>query len=259
MSSASPYPVPSHDNSFHLNPDGQPTYTQRFKLVGKFHDPGLAPAHDGAGWSHIHPDGQAAYLRRYELVWGFYYGRAAAKDSNGWTHIDATGEAVYPERYRWAGNYQEGFCAVQSAEGFFHIDEVGRRAYQEIHAYVGDYRDGVAVATSALDGLSRHIKPGGSLLHPHAFIDLDIFHKGFARAKDSRGWHHIDASGTECYAERYVSIEPFYNGLARADAPNGSRVRIDAKGAAVDVFPGGWLKSTEHGLGTGGQAVPLVS
>jgi len=245
MRSTHAYPTLGRDNTYHINSDGEPAYSLRFRHVGKFHAPGLAPVHNDSGWFHIHPDGESAYAYRYEYVWGFYCGMAAAKDSGGWMHVDMSGTPIYGERYVWVGNFQEGLCPVQSNEGFFHIDTAGRRAYTEIHAYVGDFRDGVAVATSSQDSLSRHITSDGKLLHFGAFSDLDIFHKGFARAKDSRGWFHIRPNGQACYPERYVSVESFYNGLSRADSLNGSRVRIDCNGTSINSFQGGDAKSGE--------------
>ena len=239
MSTSAAYPVPSSDECCHVHADGKPAYRARFTRVGKFHEPGLAPAQDPAGWFHIRPDGNAAYPYRYEMLWGFYCGLAAAKDKDGWMHVDSSGAPAYAERFAWVGNYQAGLCAVQTTAGFFHIDLSGRKAYELTHAYVGDFRDGVAVATSDVDGLCRHIRKDGTLLHSHAFEDLDVFHKGYARAKDARGWHHVDARGQACYIERYAAVEPFYNGLARVDAFNGLRLRIDPKGIAVDRFEGG--------------------
>jgi len=239
MSTSAAYPLPSSDECYHVNSDGKPAYRARFTRVGKFHEPGLAPAQNPTGWLHIRPDGNAAYPYRYEMLWGFYCGLAAAKDKAAWTHVDSSGAPAYAERFVWVGNYQENLCAVQTTEGFFHIDLSGRKAYDQVHAYVGDFRDGVAVATSHVDGLCRHIRHDGTLLHPHAFEDLDVFHKGYARAKDARGWHHVDARGQACYIERYAAVEPFYNGIARVNASNGLRFRIDPKGITVDRFEGG--------------------
>jgi len=234
MSTTHAYPLPGREQRFHVNADGAPAYSSRFKHVGKFHPPGLAPAHEDSGWMHIQTDGMAAYSYRYEHTWGFYCGLAAAKDSAGWMHVTASGEPAYGERYAWVGNFQEGLCPVQSGQGFFHVDQSGCRAYFETYSYAGDFRDGVAVVASSEDGLCRHITTDGMPFHSGAFIDLDVFHKGFARAKDARGWFHITPDGKACYPERYASVEPFYNGLARADTVDGSRVRISPSGATID-------------------------
>ena len=236
MSTIHAYPLPGREQRFHVNADGTPAYSSRFKHVGKFHPPGLAPAHEDSGWMHIQTDGMAAYSNRYEHTWGFYCGLAAAKDAAGWMHIAASGVPAYEERYAWVGNFQERLCPVQSCEGFYHVDQSGRRVYAETYSYAGDFRDGIAVVTSSEDGLCRHITSDGKPLHEGAFIDLDVFHKGFARAKDARGWFHVTPDGKACYPERYASVEPFYNGLARADTTDGRRVRISPNGATVDSF-----------------------
>lgn len=236
MSTIHAYPLPGREQRFHVHADGTPAYSSRFKHVGKFHPPGLAPAQGDSGWMHIRPDGFAAYANRYEHTWGFYCGLAAAKDAAGWMHVTASGMPVYKERYAWVGNYQEGLCTVQSAQGFFHVDQSGTRAYADTYSYAGDFRDGIAVVTSPKDALCRHITTDGKFLHSGAFIDLDVYHKGFARAKDARGWFHITPDGKACYPERYASVEPFYNGLARADTTDGRRVRISPNGATVDSF-----------------------
>jgi hypothetical protein len=63
----------------------------------------------------------------------------------------------------------------------------------------------------AQDGRSTHIDPGGRRVHGQWFLDLDGFHKGFARARDDAGWMHIDARGAPVYARRFAAVEPFYN------------------------------------------------
>ena len=56
----------------------------------------------------------------------------------------------------------------------------------------------------------------GRQIHSGRFLDLDVFHKGFARARDARGWFHIRTDGTPAYDARFAEIEPFYNGQAHA-------------------------------------------
>ena len=65
-----------------------------------------------------------------------------------------------------------------------------------------------------MDGLCRHINLEGQYIYDYSFLDLDVFHKGFARARDG-GWYHINTEGVDISAgERYAEIEPFYNGQA---------------------------------------------
>ncbi len=80
------------------------------------------------------------------------------------------------------------------------------------------------------DGLYTHINTDGKLLHGRTFVDLDIFHKGYARARDAQGWHHIDCEGRPLYLRRFAEAEPFYNGLARVEDESGDLLIIDELG-----------------------------
>src|SRR5690606_17132823 len=175
----------SSDASHHVDGAGVPAYTERFEEVLKFHAPGLAPVlRGGLAW-HITEDGAEAYSRRFIRTFGFYEGLASVIDSDGWHHIHVDGRDAYPARYAWTGNVQGGRCPVRERDGgYFHIDAEGRPAYASRWRYAGDFRDGVAVVQAG-DGRATHIDPSGALLHERWFVDLDVFHKGFARARDN--------------------------------------------------------------------------
>lgn len=254
MTGSKGFPQPSLCGTHHRTHLGYEAYATRFSEVGKYHAPGLAPARDSTGWHHITLDGRPAYPDRFEKVWGFYCNRAAVKEPAGWTHIDPSGTRVYSHQYPWVGNFQEDLCVVQDHHGFHHVMPDGIRSYPENFAYVGDFRDGVAVAISRLDGLSRHITPNGSLLHGSAFIELDVFHKGLARARDFLGWFHIKTDGHAGYAARFNFVEPFYNEIAIAHTLDNQIVRISTKGQIVDrigavpsVIPAAHLRSDGTG------------
>ena len=122
---------------------------------------------------------------------------------------------------------------VRCFEGlYFHLLLDGQLAYPERYHYAGDYRDGVAVVQRE-DGLHTHINLAGQRVHAQWFLDLDVFHKGFARARDDGGWHHIDVKGRPLYRHRFAAIEPFYNGQARVENVDGSLFVIDETGAIV--------------------------
>lgn len=210
--------------------DGAPLYAERFDHVLKFHAPGLAPVSRGSEAWHIDVTAAPAYARRFSKAFGFYEARATVIGVGGWHHIDVAGDDLYDERYAWCGNYQGGRCAVRAQNGaYWHIDAEGRPAYGSRHRYAGDYRDGIAVVQGE-DGLSTHIDDSGRLLHGRRFLDLDVFHKGFARARDAAGWTHIDMAGGPAYARRFAMVEPFYNGQARAEEQDGGLVIIDTDG-----------------------------
>jgi len=210
-----------------------PAYSVRFDEVLKFHAPGLAPVRcNGLAW-HIHADGVASYARRFNRTFGFYEGLAAVEAEDGSFHIGPEGQAAYAERYEWCGNFQGGRCAVRMVSGhYLHIGRDGQPAYEVRWRYVGDFRDGVAVVQSA-DGRCTHIDECGVRIHGAWFEDLDVFHKGFARARDSLGWAHINQQGQPIYDRRFASVEPFYNGQSRVETFDGGREVIDEQGMTL--------------------------
>ena len=222
----------SEDASHHVY-RGRPAYQSRFHEVLKFHEPGLAPVHDASGAYHITPDGRPAYEPCHIRTFGFYEGLAAVHSEDGWFHILPDGSPLYAERYAWCGNFQESRCAVRLPNGgYLHIKDDGSPAYEERYRYAGDYRDGHAVVQRE-DGSHTHIDAGGSLLHGRWFQDLDVFHKRYACACDSNGWHHVDMTGELLYMERYKNVEPFYNGQARVERLDGSLSVIDESGQTL--------------------------
>ncbi|WP_437960400.1 methyltransferase [Sorangium sp. So ce119] len=216
--------------------DGEPLYAARFDEVLAFHAPGLSPVRCGSAAWHIDARGEPAYTRRFERTFGFYEGRAAVSSSEGWHHILPDGAEVYPARYSWCGNYQDSRCVVRDSEGLYrHVDQAGRAVYAARWRYAGDYRDGIAVAQGD-DGRSTHIDARGELVHGRWFLDLDVFHKGFARARDDQGWTHVNGGGQPAYGQRFAMVEPFYNGQARVERFDGSLEAIDEDGRTVTVL-----------------------
>ena len=78
---------------------------------------------------------------------------------------------------------------------FLHLDLEGVPVGTERHLYAGDFRDGLAVVRGRSDGLCTHVDRSGQETHRVRFLDLDVFHKGFARARDAAGWFHIGLDG----------------------------------------------------------------
>ena len=220
------------DGSHHVV-DGIPAYEERFHEVLKFRAVGLAPVLLGAEAWHIGPDGSPAYERRFRRTFGFYENFAAVIGQDGWHHIHPSGEDAYPQRYAWCGNFQEERCSVRDSGGwYFHIAKDVIPVYQERWRYVGDYRDGIAVVQAG-DGQSTHIDADGQQVHGQWFIDLDVFHKGFARARDEAGWTHVNRVGVPAYSRRFAAVEPFYNGQARVERFDGGFEVIDETGDVV--------------------------
>lgn len=225
--------VPSADGTHHVDARGTPAYAARFDEVLKFHSPGLAPVRRGSNAWHVDAEGGAAYTRRFERTFGFYDGLAAVIADDGWHHVRPSGEDAYRGRYAWCGNFQGGRCTVRMPDGcYMHITADGEPAYEARWRYSGDFRDGVAVV-QAEDGRSSHIDSEGALLHARWFLDLDVFHKGYARARDEDGWTHVDRAGEPRYRRRFASVEPFYNGQARVERFDGGLEVIDERGHRV--------------------------
>ncbi len=221
------------DDGTHHRLGGRPLYDKRFDEVLKFHPPGLAPVRDASGAHHIHPDGNSAYDIRYLRTFGFYEGRAAVVTATGWVHVDTDGRPISLLRWDWAGNFQGGRCPVRDASGRYgHLGLDGRPVYAPDYRYAGDFRDGIAVVQRD-DGYSTHIDAAGDEVHGHWFVDLDVFHKGFARARGEDGWMHIDALGHPIYRRRFAAVEPFYNGQARVEREDGALEVIDESGRTL--------------------------
>ena len=224
--------VPAPDGTHHLR-GAAPAYDQRFDDVLKFHAPGLAPVRRGSAAWHILPDASPAYERRFVRTFGFYEGVAAVAGPTGWHHVRPDGTDLYAERYSWCGNFQGGRCAVRDRAGsYLHLTATGAPAYEARWRYAGDFRDGVAVV-QADDGRSTHVDANGRVLHAVWFLDLDVFHKGFARARDDGGWTHVDTRGVPAYQRRFAAVEPFYNGQARVERFDGALEVIDEAGRPV--------------------------
>ena len=222
----------SEDASHHVY-QGCPAYPSRFHEVLKFHEPGLAPVRDTSGAYHISPDGRPAYALRHIRTFGFYEGIAAVHSEEGWFHILPDGSPMYGERYAWCGNFQESRCAVRlPGGGYIHIEDDGTPAYGERYRYSGDFKDGYAVVQRE-DGKHTHIDRSGNPLHGRWFQDLDVFHKRYARACDTDGWHHVDMTGEPLYRKRFKNVEPFYNGQARVERLDGSRSVINESGQTL--------------------------
>ncbi len=227
--------VISFDETHHIL-GGEPLYADRFDKVQSFHFPlGYAPVMNDQQAFFINVEGKPVFERSFKEAFGFYDDIATVVDESGFFHIDKQGEDIHSQRFSWSGNFQEGLCVVKDKESglFFHIDRKGDPIYMEKYPYTGDYRYGVAVITNQ-EGLCTHIDKEGQLLHGKFFSELDVYHKGFAIAKDERGYFHIDKAGESIYADRYIKLEPFYNNRAVAIDQYHIKYLISTKGETID-------------------------
>lgn len=213
---------------------GAPLYADRFDAVLPFHEPGLAPVSRGGEAWHIDATGAAAYDRRFRQTFGFYEGRAAVQVHGGaWQHVRPDG-SILSGGYEWCGNYQGGRCVARTDAGrYVHLDANGTLVGQsEGWRYAGDYREEAAVVHDDR-GRATHVDPSGRLLHGAWFLDLDVFHKGLARARDEHGWLHVDRGGRPSYTRRFLEVEAFYNGQARVRRFDGAVEVITEAGVTV--------------------------
>ena len=115
---------------------------------------------------------------------------------------------------------------------YYHIDLQGNRAYPQNYRYAGDFKDGYA-AVRLEDGYFMHIDKNGEPLNGKKFVDLGVFHKNFATAKDENGRFHIDKGGNPLYSRRFAMIEPFYNGFALVETFENQKLIIDENGKVI--------------------------
>jgi hypothetical protein len=209
---------------------GVPAYPERFDEVLAFHSPGLAPVQMGEQSYHVDMHGKPVYFQRFQRCFGFYDGIASVITEKGWRHILPNGDFAHGKTLVWSGNFQEGICTIRLSSGqYMHIDKSGSPLYTQTWFYAGDFRYGIGVVQNA-QGVSTHIDTTGDFLHGKWFQDLDVYHKGYARAKDGLGWMHIDRMGNPIYKARYATVEPFYNGQARVETLAGGLLVIDELG-----------------------------
>ena len=219
--------------TFHLL-NGKPLYSNRFHIVLKFANVGLAAVKDKTGAYHIDCDGKPSYNQRFDKSYGFYCDLAAIAHNNKYFHITTNGERAYDNSFSWVGNFQENLCVVKDGEKFYHIDKIGNPVYRDRYNYVGDFKDDVAVVYH--NNLATHIDNNGCYIHNRWFKQLDVFHKGYARAEDDNGWFHINKQGKEIYSTRYKNVEPFYNDLARVETFDGMVLQINPKNEIITTI-----------------------
>jgi len=235
------------DGSHHIV-DGVAAYAERFDRVLPFHEPGLAPVQRREEAWHIDPLGRPGYARRFVRTFGFYESRAAVLAADGAHHIREDGSDLSTSRYAWCGNFQSGRCTVRDLDGLYHhIDGHGRTIGEARWRYAGDFREGNAVVQAG-DGRSTHVDRDGRITHDAWFHDLDVFHKGLARARDDAGWMHIARDGRAVYPRRFANVEPFYNGQARVERFDGGLEVISEAGERIIELRAGQPTDDFHAL-----------
>ncbi len=70
---------------------------------------------------HILPNGEPAYSERYDWVGSFSEGLAVVNIKNEYFHILPNGEPAYSERYDWACSFSNGIAQVQKDNKWINI------------------------------------------------------------------------------------------------------------------------------------------
>jgi len=227
----------SMDETHHII-DGKALYSNRFDKIQNFHSPpDYAPVELNHTAFFINLKGEKVFNRTFNHAFGFYDGIATVSDDLGFFHINQAGQGIHSFRFEWSGNFQENYCVVKdiATQKFFHIDKQANSIYPEQYAYVGDYKYSIAVIVNEL-GLSTHINNKGHFIHNQFFMELDVYHKGYAIAKDEQGYFHIDKQGIALYSARYQKLEPFYNDRAVAVAHDNTKLIISPIGDIIQII-----------------------
>lgn len=213
----------------HHECDGQPAYSGRFDEVLKFHAPGLAPVKRGdetgmLGRMAAQPIRAVSFAHLVSMKASQRCRRRMA----GITFVQTEAMPIL-SGMTGAEIFQGGRCTVRLC------DERYRRVCGRIFrvsrnlALCRRLQGWVCVIQSDA-GLCTHLNLKGELLHGNWFVDLDVFHKSFARARDGEGWMHVDLRGVPAYARRFAAVEPFYNGQARVERFDGGLEVINEQG-----------------------------
>ena len=146
------------------------------------------------------------------------------------------GKTLFKEDFTEVLEFQDpGIAAVKNQNGWFHIMMNGQPiSFNFYERAFGFYYNRAAVIEN---NLAYHIGIDGLAaydLHDKWFRLLDVYHKGYARAKDEKGWFHVDRNGDEIYQKRYSLIEPFYNGFAFCVTLNNKQIILNEFG---EEFP----------------------
>lgn len=130
---------------------------------------------------------------------------------------------------------KENICTVRNFEGaYFHINMNGERIYPAKYRYTGDFKDSIACVMLE-NGRFKHIDSSGEFVYPFEFLDIGVYHKGLATARDERGWMHIDLDGKAQYDNRFIELEPLYNDSAFARLPSGARIIVKRSGGVFSM------------------------
>ena len=142
-------------------------------------------------------------------------------------------------RLEWVGEACEGIRTFRDVNGKYgHLTEQEHPITNERFDYAGDMKYSLTVVGNEGKGFT-YLTDLGQYPIDKWFLECTPFHKGYATARDSKGWYHIDLSGNQLYSERYAYAEPFYNEVALCRDFEGNWYLVHQEGGSEIIIPTG--------------------
>ncbi len=139
----------------------------------------------------------------------------------------------------WIGEPHEGIRTFRSKDGKYgFLTEQGFPLTSERFDYADEMKYSMTVVGLEGKGFT-YLTDLGQYPIDKWFVECTPFHKGYATARDERGWYHIDLSGNPIYKERYAYAEPFYNEVALCRDVEGNWYLVRQDGGSEIIIRGG--------------------
>lgn len=179
-------PARIDDCWFHIKADGSRAYSQSFDRAWGFYF-GRAAVNIGNEAFHIFPDGNDVYIQRFLWVGNFQEELCAVRYKNGrYGHILLDGNRVYPLTYSYVGDFKENTAVVQDDDGLhFHIIRSGQPLNGQRFADLGPFHKGLAPAKD--DDGWFHVDLNGKSIYERRFEAVEPFYNGQSRVLTSSG------------------------------------------------------------------------
>ncbi|MCE2404232.1 MAG: methyltransferase [Dehalococcoidia bacterium] len=156
--------VHSEDGWFHILPDGNPLYGQRYAWCGNFQEGRCTVRLPGGDYFHITSDGSAAYSGCYRYAGDFKDGYAVVQRHDGkHSHIDAYGNLLHGRWFRDLDVFHKGYARACDSDGWHHVDMIGEPLYAERFKHVEPFYNGEA-RVEGLDGSLSVVDESGQTL-----------------------------------------------------------------------------------------------
>lgn len=139
----------------------------------------------------------------------------------------------------WTSAEHEGIRTFRDTKGKYgFLMDKGYPISCERFDYAGDMKYSLAVVGVEGKGFT-YLTDLGQYPIDRWFIECTPFHKGFATARDEKGWYHMDQSGKPVYGQRYAYAEPFYNEVALCRDLDGNWCLVRQDGSSEIIIEAG--------------------